>query len=354
MQLTDSGIIYKKINETLVASIRQSIKNRDEMTQIISKLATEIPEDIIIGPAFSKTVWVTSIKPEDGMDIEIGFPVSEPFNKDEIKSKTMEKREVLSITHHGSFEQRNETYQKLLNYTRERGFISSEYIIENFLDNNNPKGGSLELQFVIHNWQELLYNHSHRVLEENDLAKIIPEPLVLDASLEERFNWASEVIKGIKTHTNDFELYDILSSCAHVFPFEPILKMKQVYEKERKRTTPLEAIDSVINMMSDDNAWADRPIRQGNRIIEIKSPADPKAFKKASNPVEKRKAACFCPVIKNYLEDDIPREYCYCSAGWFRRQWEVTLSKPVKVDLDKSVAQGDDVCRFIIHIPEDL
>ena len=354
MRLTDSGITYKKINQTLVASIRQGVKNREEITQIISKLSTEVPKEIIIGPAFSKTVWVTSIKPEDGRDIEIGFPVSKPFNTTENKSKTLEEREVLSIIHQGPSEQRNETYQKLLKYTRERGFISAEYIIENFLDDNNPEGNSLELQFVIHNWQELFYKHTHRVLEKNDLKQSIPESLVLDASLEERFKWASEAIKGIKAHTNDLELYDILSSCAHVFPDEPILKMKQVYEEERKRSSPLEAIDAVIEMMSGDNAWADGPIRQGNIIIETKRPADPEAFEKASSPTEKRKAACFCPVIRNYLEDYIPREYCFCSAGWFRRQWEITLSKPVKVDLDKSVAQGDDVCRFIIHIPEDL
>ena len=130
--------------------------------------------------------------------------------------------------------------------------------------------------------------------------------------------------------------------------------MKQVYEEERKRRTPLEAIDVVIDMMIKDNAWGNQPIREGNRIIATKNPADPEAFKKASNPAEKRKAACFCPVIKNYLDEEIPKEYCLCSAGWFRRQWEKTISKTVGVDLDKSVAQGDEVCQFIIHIPEDL
>ena len=132
--------------------------------------------------------------------------VSKPFFTDEISSKTIEEREILSIIHQGSFERRNETYQKLLNYTQERGFISAEYIIENYLDNNNPEGNSLELQFAIHNWQELFYKHSYRVLKKNASVRGIPDPLVLDSPLEERFKWALEAIIGIKDNDIDIKV----------------------------------------------------------------------------------------------------------------------------------------------------
>ncbi|MHA2165729.1 MAG: hypothetical protein ACXAAT_07665, partial [Candidatus Hodarchaeales archaeon] len=97
------------------------------------------------------------------------------------------------------------------------------------------------------------------------------------------------------------------------------------------------------------------PYREGNVIIATKNPADRESFEKATTPEERRRAACFCPVIRDHLEDeDIPKEYCLCSAGWERRQWELTLSKPVKVDVRQSVLQGDDLCQFAIHIPNEL
>ena len=118
---------------------------------------------------------------------------------------------------------------------------------------------------------------------------------------------------------------------------------------------PLTAIDSVLDMMEEDNAWGNRPIREGNVIKATKNPADRESFEKAITPQEKRRAACFCPVIRDHLEDEsIPKEYCQCSAGWERRQWEIALSMPVKVEVRKSVLQGDDKCQFAIYIPEDL
>ena len=66
----------------------------------------------------------------------------------------------------------------------------------------------------------------------------------------------------------------------------------------------MDAIDSVLDMMIEDNAWGNRPIREGNVIIATKNPADREAFEKATTPAEKRRAACFCSVIKNHLEED--------------------------------------------------
>jgi hypothetical protein len=322
---------------------------------VISDLSGKIPVEIINGPAFGRTIWISSLPKGQGTEMEIGFPVSTGFSEGEIISRSIPTREVLSITHTGAFDQKNKSSRKLWDYVREKGFISDEFYFEIYHDSNNPKGEIIEIQFVIHNWQQLFHKHTERVLGTEIAKTITPTPLELEATLESRLDWAKKAIIKVNCHADDTAVYDILSSCAHVFPSKPIGKMRTTYEQARKTTTPLAAIDQVLAMMANDRAWGDTPIRNGNILITTKNPANKEAFEKAKTKAEKRHAACFCPIIRDHLDDkDIPIEYCLCSAGWFRRQWEGALSQPVKVDVLKSVLNGDDVCQFAIHIPNNL
>ncbi len=355
MKMQEAGITYKKIEEILVASIRTGIKSPDDIVNAIHRLESKIPKEKINGVAFSRTIWISSLPQDQGIEMEIGFPVTSEFSEGEIKSRLVPAREVLSITHTGTIEQKNKTSKILWDYVRETGFISDEFYFEIYHDSNNPSGERIEIQFVIHNWQELFHRHTERVLGTEIAETIIPEPLELEATLDSRLDWAKKAIVKVNCHANDDATYDILSSSAHVFPSEPIDKMRITYETARKTMPPLVAIDQVLTMMSHDRAWGDTPIRDGNILITTKNPANKEAYEKATTKAEKRRAACFCPIIRNHLDDDnIPNEYCLCSAGWFRRQWEGALAQPVKVDVLKSVLQGDDVCQFVIHIPENL
>ncbi|MHA2281641.1 MAG: GyrI-like domain-containing protein [Promethearchaeota archaeon] len=357
MGIINNEIKYKRINESLVAYIRTSIKTRDDISDVIQTLTSHIPKEIIGGPAYGCTIWVSSVPRDKGFDMEIGYPVIKTFENDKIQTRSMKERDVFSIIHEGPIDKKNETYKILLDYVRDKKVISDEFSMEIYLDNNNPKGEMLEMQFVVHNWQSLFKTHTERVLGPKVTKEAIPEQIAFDSSAATRLEWAKDAINGLKNHTsNSYQLYDILSSCAHVFPIDPILKMKEVYEKKKNETNdPISAIDSVLDMMEEDNAWGNRPFREANVIIATKNPADREAYDKATTPEERRRAACFCPVIRDHLEDDdIPIEYCQCSAGWERRQWELALSKPVRVDVLKSVLQGDDLCQFTIHIPEDL
>jgi predicted hydrocarbon binding protein len=46
--------------------------------------------------------------------------------------------------------------------------------------------------------------------------------------------------------------------------------------------------------------------------------------------------------------------YCYCGAGWYKQLWEGILGQPVRIEVLKSVLQGDDRCTFAIHLPLTL
>lgn len=58
---------------------------------------------------------------------------------------------------------------------------------------------------------------------------------------------------------------------------------------------------------------------------------------------------CYCPLVKAYPEKLSPI-FCNCSRGWIRELFESVLERPVDVEFEKSIRQGDDVCRFRVRL----
>jgi predicted hydrocarbon binding protein len=58
---------------------------------------------------------------------------------------------------------------------------------------------------------------------------------------------------------------------------------------------------------------------------------------------------CYCGSVSK-TRQPISTIYCQCSCGWYKKLFEATLEKPVKVELLDSIIHGADTCQFIIHI----
>jgi effector-binding domain-containing protein len=347
------GIEHKKYDETLVATIWTSINKREEMYSILDRLNQNIQEENILGPAFCIYVYVTSV---EGFDVELGYPVSKIIETDEVKTRILSEMEVLSFIHEGPVEQRRESYKKLYSFTEEHGIISDEFTREIFLDSNDPEGNKIELQFIIHDWNGLFEKRVDRVLGEEKKQEVMKgsENISFESPLEDKFHWIKCAIKRLEDIIDENQMYNIISGCTHVFPKNLINKMKEVYQEARKDNNPYEAVDTVLEFMEKDRAWIKIPFREGKVLYATKNPRDPKGQEEAKDDAERRKAYCFCPVIRNNLDKKMPFQYCYCGAGWYRQQWEGVFDKPVRIDIVKSVLQGDDRCSFAIHIPDDL
>ncbi len=355
MSLKELGIEYKKHEDTLIAGIRFNPKKREEFHATFERLNQDIPKEIISGPAFSIFHYITSVK--EGFDVESGFPVTQAVQTNEIKTRTLPEMEVLSIVHQGSVEKLRESVGKLYSYATEHGIISDEFSREIYLDSNNPEGKKIEYHFIIHDWNELFSDNLERVLGDEAKLEVMQgsDGLTIESSVDERFQWVKSALERLENLADDKQKYDIISSCAHVFSKEPINNAKAVYESTQGQTNdPLKAIDAVIEFMDKDPAWPKRPVRKGDIIYSSKAPRDPQGYEKAKSEAEKRKAYCFCPLIRNHLEEDIPISFCNCGAGWYRQQWEGILGKPVRINILKSVLKGDDECQFAIHLPDDL
>jgi hypothetical protein len=152
---------------------------------------------------------------------------------------------------------------------------------------------------------------------------------------------------------DDDRMHEILTHCAHVFPDRHIERLHAVYAEAMERTNDrVRAVDAVLAYRAANRPWGGNSTREGNVVITTKDPRDPDAYEKAETSEEKRRAYCFCPIIRDRLGDGMPASFCYCGAGWERRQWAGTIGEPVRVRVLHSVLRGDDVCAFATEIPE--
>jgi len=99
--------------------------------------------------------------------------------------------------------------------------------------------------------------------------------------------------------------------------------------------------------------WGVVGLRNGDTIIATKMPFKFHEYFKTATPEERRYRYCHCQRIRGVIkteEEPISTTYCYCGVGFYKGIWEYILQRPVKVEVLKSVLQGDDVCRIAIHL----
>jgi hypothetical protein len=181
------------------------------------------------------------------------------------------------------------------------------------------------------------------------------ERLEIESGLEVRFEWVKGMLTRLDGLVDESQKWDILSGCAHVFPQGQINKLAAVFSETKSQTgDPLQAVDAVIAFMDSDPGWAEGGFRDGYTIFATKKPRDPKAYAEAQTDIERRQAYCYCPLVRSKMDQGMPVDFCNCGSGWFRQQWEGATSRPVTMEIIKSVLRGEEKCEFAIHLPEDL
>jgi predicted hydrocarbon binding protein len=67
-------------------------------------------------------------------------------------------------------------------------------------------------------------------------------------------------------------------------------------------------------------------------------------LKKNENSIIGVYEQCYCPSRKHIKSN----MYCRCTQGWVKEVFEMVLEKKVDVVLEKSIAWGDEICKFIV------
>ncbi|MBU7016420.1 MAG: GyrI-like domain-containing protein [Theionarchaea archaeon] len=345
--MSEKLITHKKVDEMLIAGIWFKGEFKDIILKV--DILSEECNDYINGPAMA--VYDYGVY-TDGIAIEACFPVTEPVETDVIKSRILERAEVLSITHFGPRDTINESYRNLYGHLSNHAIVGTSCAREIFLEYNpeNPEENVTEIQAILHKWNDRLAQSVERVLGASAREEVIKSSDVLftlESSGNERAQWVRAVVEKLDELASTHQKYDILSKCAHDFSKKRISRMRAIYERNKD-------IDEVLEEMAKDPAWYEKPTRKGNIIFVTKGPCDRNGYEKAETELEKKKSYCHCPLVREYLNEEISPTFCYCGAGWYRQQWEGILGKPVTIEILKSLPKGDSECQFAIHLPVEV
>jgi effector-binding domain-containing protein len=349
MSLKEAGLTHLKIDDLRVAGIvfNSITKDYAAIHQHLKTLMAEC-EAVSCGPA--RLVYHFETAAEGKMDLEVCVPVTEAVNKGDIKTRTLKGGEALSIRHPGAIETLNESSQKVYAYMRERGLPPKEpVVVFTEFHPDNPENNLIDVQAFLHPWTHLFSENLQRVLGEEVAKQVMQgsETITVESSMDERCAWIRGAMDTLDEVADDAQKYEALTPCAHVFPQSLIDIGKEVYQRNHD-------IDELIDFMLNGHPGFSKLIeKEGDILYATKRPADSDTYDKATTSAEKRKAACFCPMIRHKLDAGISPTFCNCSAGWFRQTWEGILGKPVQVEILETVLKGDEFCRFAIHLPED-
>lgn len=345
MAFRDPDIMHRTVDDMLVASIRIR-GTANEAREHLKTLCAEC-EGSVSGPPFCLYRYGTSAEP--GNDIEVCVPLSKAVETNKAEVRMLEGFGALSIRHHGSYDNLGESYQRLWKTVMALGLPGDMFEREIYLvKGETPDENVTEIQVALHSWSELLAESVERVLGTEARNEVVQdlESISPMAGPESRARWIQAAVSRLDVLADHDQRYDILSSCAHVFPQERIAHLRSVYLRNRD-------VDEVLTEMHKDPGWYADPVRKGDVIYVEKKPFDLDGYRSATTEVERRRAFCHCAMVREYLEDMSPT-FCHCGTGWYRRPWEGILQQPVRVDLVQSLLKGDDTCQVAIHLPDGV
>ena len=95
---------------------------------------------------------------------------------------------------------------------------------------------------------------------------------------------------------------------------------------------------------------------EGDVIYEAKIPYMTIEYLNESDERMKRYYYCHCPWVREAIpagELEISPNFCKCSAGFHAKYWQAAFGQPLKVEVVESVLQGDEWCKFKIHVPQE-
>jgi effector-binding domain-containing protein len=331
---------------TLFAGIRKPIKKRAELEPRIEKLRRACAGKIE-GPLTHIFRFDT---PVDGIDSEIGFPVSAEISGGEIRTHTLRGMHFFSQLHEGPTDTLRETTGKVYQYMNKTGLSPELELVEVYhhRDQSDPSRSRTEVMASFLAWPEVYKEQLTRVLGE-ERAELIwagRESLSPHTPVDERCTWVAESISHLKKQTSEEQQFDILSRVALKRPLEEVLKYKSIYEREGKIEAVFEAKNAQL-ATTPTGGWLDPPCFDGKTLHMSKVARDREAYDKATTHEQRRKAYCFCALVREATDPEIDPIFCYRAAGWDRQFWEPILGRELnKCRITHSILKGDGFCAW--------
>ncbi|HUW89915.1 MAG TPA: hypothetical protein VMV43_05280 [Candidatus Nanopelagicaceae bacterium] len=218
--------------------------------------------------------------------------------------------------------------------------------------------------------------HGEQMRNEIFRGLVIPP---LGVHPEKKPNFTKNIMKRLEDNLGKEDTIALLSPCLHGRPPDDIEGDKKILaelgidgfllkkhhdlierlEKHRDEGT-LEFAqivdDEVIEFVRNNQMLVG--IRKGNTIYTSKVPYQTKKFLTAKDKKMEKFYLCYCPWIRGALKEgtdnEILKNFCHCSAGWYKLYWDQIFEQSIIVDPIKTGLYGDLECSFAVHIPEKI
>jgi len=99
-------------------------------------------------------------------------------------------------------------------------------------------------------------------------------------------------------------------------------------------------------------------VRKENIIYISKIPYQTMKFLTAKDEKMKKFYLCYCPWIRGALKEEsdieILKNFCHCSAGWYKLYWDQIFEQSILVEPIKTGLYGDLECTFAVHLPTNM
>ncbi len=334
---------------TLFAGIRKPITAREQLEPRIELLKKACGKKIA-GPLTHIFRFDTPVK---GYDSEIGFPVSEAVDSGDIKTHTLRALHFYSTLHQGPDATIRETRQQLFQYMTQTGLSPELELVEVFHHRDpDPQKSKTQVMTAFLAWPEVYHQELTRVLGKKAADSIWQggEAITPHTLVDQRCAWVAASIARLKQRTVVDQQFDILSRVALVRPSEDVMKYKKIYDQTGDLKAVLRAQEA--DLEANIQKTYPEPWRFDGKILHLsKVPYNHQAYATAKTHTEKRKAYCFCNLVREASDPKVDPIFCYRAAGWSRQFFEPILGLEFKrCIITHSILAGDDFCAWDYHL----
>jgi len=113
--------------------------------------------------------------------------------------------------------------------------------------------------------------------------------------------------------------------------------------------------DEVLDFMLNTEGVLS-PVRKGSELHITRHPYDMTSYFNETDKRRKRFHFCHCLFARTSILSDhgtVSKTMCYCSLGLIISNWEKILGVELDGEIVESVLDGDDICKFIIYLPDE-
>ena len=335
---------------TLFAGIRAPITSRAQLEPRIAVLEAAC-RGRIAGPLTHIFRFDT---PVEGYDSEIGFPVTEPVTTAEVTTHTLREMHFYSAPHVGPHSTIRETARAIQGRLDAAGLSPELELVERYLerDPGHPERSRTEVMVSYLAWPEVYRSQLARVLGDGPATAIWKggELLTPFTPVDQRCLWVAATIERLKAVATLEQQFDVLSRVALVRPPEEIAVYREIYD----RTGDLHAvIDAQAEKLAagPTGGYLDPPTFDGKVLHVSKVAYNREAYDRAATPTERRRAYCFCALVREATDPKIDPIFCYRAAGWSRQLWEPVLGTEFpRCEITHSILKGDPFCAWDYHL----